>query len=162
MNRRYTTEEYKTIVKKLREKIPNVAITTDVIVGFPGETNDEFNKTYDFLRDIELSQMHVFKYSPRKGTPAATMENQIDPQIKQFRSDQLISLSKTNFNKFASKFIGSEMDVLFEQNIVDNKYEGLTPNYIRVVVESDKDIQGNILKVKITDVKDEYVEGILV
>ncbi len=162
MNRRYTTEEYKTIVKKLREKIPNVAITTDVIVGFPGETNDEFNKTYDFLRDIELSQMHVFKYSPRKGTPAATMENQIDPQIKQFRSDQLISLSKTNFNKFASKFIDSEMDVLFEQNIVDNKYEGLTPNYIRVVVESDKDIQGNILKVKITDVKDEYVEGILV
>ena len=162
MNRRYTTEEYKAIVKKLREKIPNVAITTDVIVGFPGETNDEFNKTYDFLRDIELSQMHVFKYSPRKGTPAATMENQIDPQIKQFRSDQLISLSKTNFNKFASTFIGSEMDVLFEQNIVDNKYEGLTPNYIRVVVESDKDIQGNILKVKITDVKDEYVEGILV
>ena len=162
MNRRYTTEEYKAIVKKLREKIPNVAITTDVIVGFPGETNDEFNKTYDFLRDIELSQMHVFKYSLRKGTPAATMENQIDPQIKQFRSDQLISLSKTNFNKFASTFIGSEMDVLFEQNIVDNKYEGLTPNYIRVVVESDKDIQGNILKVKITDVKDEYVEGILV
>lgn len=162
MNRRYTTQEYKAIVDKLREKIPNVAITTDVIVGFPGETNDEFNKTYDFLRDIELSQMHVFKYSPRKGTPAATMENQIDPQIKQFRSDQLISLSKNNFNKFASKFIGSEMDVLFEQNIVDNKYEGLTPNYIRVVVESDKDIQGDILKVKITDVKDEYVEGILV
>ena len=162
MNRRYTTKEYKDIVNKLREKIPNVAITTDVIVGFPGETNDEFNKTYDFLRDIELSQMHVFKYSPRKGTPAATMENQIDPQIKQFRSDQLISLSKNNFNKFASKFIGSEMDVLFEQNIVDNKYEGLTPNYIRVVVESDKDIQGDILKVKITDVKDEYVEGILV
>ena len=162
MNRRYTTQEYKAIVDKLREKIPNVAITTDVIVGFPGETNDEFNKTYDFLRDIELSQMHVFKYSPRKGTPAATMENQIDPQIKQFRSDQLISLSKNNFNKFASKFIGSEMDVLFEQNIVDNKYEGLTPNYIRVVVESDKDIQGDILKVKITDLKDEYVEGILV
>ncbi|WP_122641313.1 MULTISPECIES: tRNA (N(6)-L-threonylcarbamoyladenosine(37)-C(2))-methylthiotransferase MtaB [unclassified Romboutsia] len=162
MNRRYTTEEYKAIVNILREKIPNVAITTDVIVGFPGETNDEFNKTYDFLRDIELSQMHVFKYSPRKGTPASTMENQIDPQIKQFRSDQLIALSKTNFNKFAEKFIGSDMEVLFETNVVDNKYEGLTPNYIRVVVESNEDIHGKILKVKLTDIKDEYVEGILV
>ena len=162
MNRRYTTEEYKAIVDKLREKIPNVAITTDVIVGFPGETNDEFNKTYEFLRDIELSQMHVFKYSPRKGTPAATMENQVDPQMKQFRSDKLLNLSKENFNKFASRFIGEELEVLFETNIVDNKYEGLTPNYIRVVVDSEKDIEGQILKVKITDVKNEYVEGVLV
>ena len=162
MNRRYTTEEYKEIVDKLRKKIPNVAITTDVIVGFPGETNDEFNKTYDFLRDIELSQMHVFKYSPRKGTPAATMENQIDPQIKQFRSEQLINLSKSNFNKFADKFIGTEMDVLFETNVSENKYEGLTPNYIRVVVQSNDDIHGQILKVKLTEIKDEYVEGILV
>ena len=162
MNRRYTTAEYKEIVDRLRENIPNVAITTDVIVGFPGETNDEFNKTYEFLRDIELSQMHVFKYSPRKGTPAATMENQVDPQMKQFRSDKLLNLTKENFNKFASKFIGEEMDVLFETNIVDNKYEGLTPNYIRVVVDSEKDIEGQILKVKITDVKNEYVEGVLV
>ncbi|MGL5346474.1 MAG: tRNA (N(6)-L-threonylcarbamoyladenosine(37)-C(2))-methylthiotransferase MtaB [Peptostreptococcaceae bacterium] len=162
MNRRYTTSEYKAIVDRLRENIPNVAITTDVIVGFPGETNDEFSKTYDFLRDIELSQMHIFKYSPRKGTPAATMENQIDPQMKQLRSDKLLNLSKENFNKFASKFIGQELDVLFEQNIVDDKYEGLTPNYIRVVVPSENDIQGKILKVKITDVKNEYVEGILV
>ena len=162
MNRRYTTAEYKEIVDRLRENIPNVAITTDVIVGFPGETNDEFNKTYEFLRDIELSQMHVFKYSPRKGTPAATMENQVDPQMKQFRSDKLLNLSKENFNKFANRFIGEELEVLFETNIVDNKYEGLTPNYIRVVVDSDKDIEGQILKVKITDVKNEYVEGVLV
>ena len=162
MNRRYTTSEYKTIVDRLRENIPNVAITTDVIVGFPGETNNEFSKTYEFLRDIELSQMHIFKYSPRKGTPAATMENQIDPQMKQLRSDKLLNLSKENFNKFASKFIGQELEVLFEQNIVDDKYEGLTPNYIRVVVPSENDIQGKILKVKITDVKNEYVEGILV
>ena len=162
MNRRYTTKEYKEIVDRLRKNIPNVAITTDVIVGFPGETNDEFNKTYEFLKDIELSQMHIFKYSPRKGTPAATMGNQIDPQMKQFRSEKLLNLSKENFNKFANKFIGKELEVLFEQNIVDNKYEGLTPNYIRVVVDSNKDIQGQILKVKISDVKNEYVEGILV
>lgn len=162
MNRRYTTKEYKEIVNKLREKMPDVAITTDVIVGFPGETNDEFNKTYEFLSDIELSQMHIFKYSPRKGTPAATMENQIDPQMKQLRSDKLIALNKKNFSNFATKFIGEEFEVLFEQNIADNKYEGLTPNYIRVVVESNEDIHGQILKTKISDVKDEYVEGILV
>lgn len=162
MNRRYTTKEYKTIVDRLRENIPNVAITTDVIVGFPGETNDEFNKTYEFLKDIELSQMHIFKYSPRKGTPAATMENQIDPQMKQFRSEKLLSLDKENFNKFASKFIDKELDILFESNVVDGMYEGLTTNYIRVVVQSEKDIQGKILKVKITKVKEEYVEGILV
>ena len=162
MNRRYTTKEYKTIVDRLRENIPNVAITTDVIVGFPGETNEEFNKTYEFLKDIELSQMHIFKYSPRKGTPAATMENQIDPQMKQLRSEKLLSLDKENFNKFASKFIDKELDVLFESNVVDGMYEGLTTNYIRVVVPSEKDIQGEILKVKITKVKEEYVEGILV
>lgn len=161
MNRRYTTNEYKTIVNRLREHIPNVAITTDIIVGFPGETNAEFSETVKFLEEIELSQMHVFKYSPRKGTPAATMQNQIDPQIKQLRSDKLISLSKEKFNKFASKFIDEELEVLFEQNIKDNKYEGLTTNYIRVVVESDKDIQGKILKVKIKDIKDEYIEGAL-
>ena len=161
MNRRYTTEEYKAIVDRLRENIPNVAITTDVIVGFPGETNDEFNKTYEFLRDIELSQMHIFKYSPRKGTPASTMENQIDPQMKQLRSDKLLSLNKVNFNKFASKFIGKELEVLFEQSVVEGQYEGLTTNYIRVVVESNEDIQGKIRNVKITDVKNEYVEGIL-
>ncbi len=162
MNRRYSTVEYKEIVNRLRENIPNVAITTDVIVGFPGETNDEFNQTYEFLRDIELSQMHIFKYSPRKGTPAATMENQIDPQMKQMRSDKLLSLNKNNFNKFASRFLGQELEVLFEQSISNNKYEGLTPNYIRVIVESEKNIQGKILKVKITEVKDEYVEGIMV
>ena len=162
MNRRYTTKEYKEIVDKLRQKMPNVAITTDVIVGFPGETNNEFSQTYEFLRDIELSQMHVFKYSPRKGTPAADMENQIDPQMKQMRSDKLIALNKQNFTNFAKKFEGQEFNVLFEQNIGENKYEGLTPNYIRVIVESEEDIQGKILKTKINDVKDEYVEGILV
>ncbi|MBP3907128.1 MAG: tRNA (N(6)-L-threonylcarbamoyladenosine(37)-C(2))-methylthiotransferase MtaB [Peptostreptococcaceae bacterium] len=162
MNRRYTTKEYKDIVDKLRQKMPNVAITTDVIVGFPGETNNEFSQTYEFLRDIELSQMHVFKYSPRKGTPAADMENQIDPQMKQMRSDKLIALNKQNFTNFAKKFEGQEFNVLFEQNIGENKYEGLTPNYIRVIVESEEDIQGKILKTKINYVKDEYVEGILV
>lgn len=162
MNRRYTSGEYREIVERLREKMPDVAITTDVIVGFPGETNDEFAKTKKFLQDIGLAQTHIFKYSPRKGTPAATMENQIDPQMKHMRSEQLISLGKENFRKFAEKFVGSEMEVLFEEMNKDGNYEGLTTNYIRVEVPSEKDISGEILKVKITEVKNESVKGILV
>ena len=108
MKRRYTTEEYKAIVDRLRAAIPNVSITTDVIVGFPGETNEEFDKTYEFLKDIELTHMHVFKYSPRKGTPAATMENQVDPSTKHDRSEKLLQLNEENFNKFGQKMLDKE------------------------------------------------------
>ena len=162
MNRRYTTKEYKEIVYKLRNAIPNVAITTDVIVGFPGETKEEFEQTYNFLKDIELSQMHIFKYSPRKGTKAAEMDNQVSPEIKHERSEKLLQLNKENFGKFASKSVGKEFEVLFEQKVEENKYEGLTPNYLKTIVTSNEDISGKILKVKIKEVKDEYVEGILV
>ena len=149
MKRRYTTEEYKAIVDRLRAAIPNVSITTDVIVGFPGETNEEFDKTYEFLKDIELTHMHVFKYSPRKGTPAATMENQVDPSTKHDRSEKLLQLNEENFNKFGQKMLDKEFNVLFEQKVGDNKYEGLTENYVKVIVESDNDISEQILKVKI-------------
>ena len=162
MKRRYTTEEYKAIVDRLRADIPNVSITTDVIVGFPGETNEEFDKTYEFLKDIELTHMHVFKYSPRKGTPAATMENQVDPSTKHDRSEKLLQLNEENFNKFGQKMLDKEFNVLFEQKVGDNKYEGLTENYVKVIVESDNDISEQILKVKIKDVKNEFLEGILV
>ena len=162
MKRRYTTEEYKTIVDRLRAAISNVSITTDVIVGFPGETNEEFDKTYEFLKDIELTHMHVFKYSPRKGTPAATMENQVDPSTKHDRSEKLLQLNEENFNKFGQKMLDKEFNVLFEQKVGDNKYEGLTENYVKVIVESDNDISEQILKVKIKDVKNEFLEGILV
>ena len=162
MNRRYTTAEYKEIVDKLRKEIPNVAITTDVIVGFPGETEEEFEQTYNFLKEIELSQMHIFKYSPRKGTKAADMENQVSPQIKHERSEKLLQLNKENFEKFASKMIGKEFEVLFEQEVGENRYEGLTPNYLKTFVNFNEDICGKIRKFKISEVKDEYVEGILV
>ena len=162
MKRRYTTEEYKTIVDRLRANIQNVSITTDVIVGFPGETNEEFDKTYEFLKDIELTHMHIFKYSPRKGTPAATMENQVDPSTKHDRSEKLLKLNEENFEKFGQKMLNKEFNVLFEQKVGDNKYEGLTENYVKVIVESDKDLSEQILKVKITDVKNEFLEGILV
>ena len=162
MNRRYTTEQFKEIVRLLRNAYSDVNLTTDIIVGFPGETNEEFDKTYEFLKDIELTHMHVFKYSPRKGTPAATMENQVDPSTKHDRSEKLLQLNEENFNKFGQKMLDKEFNVLFEQKVGDNKFEGLTENYVKVIVESDKDLSEQILKVKIKDVKNEFLEGILV
>ena len=162
MNRKYTAETFEKEVNLLRKTFPDVALTTDVIVGFPGETEEEFDKTYKFLKDIELTHMHVFKYSPRKGTPAAVMENQVDPNTKHDRSEKLLELNKINFKKFGEKMLNKEFNVLFEQKVGHDKYEGLTENYVKVIVQSDKDITEQILKVKIIDVKNEFLEGILV
>lgn len=159
MNRRYTTNEYKHIVNVLRERIPNVALTTDVIVGFPGENNQDFLETLNFLKEIELSQMHIFKYSPRKGTPAATMEDQVDPNTKHLRSESLINLSEKNFKFFAEKFKDKKLSVLFEDCTKDQYWEGLSENYIRVLVKSEEDISGQIKNVAIKDVFDNYVIG---
>lgn len=161
MNRKYNTTQYRDIVKKIREKIGNVAITTDVIVGFPGETDEEFEKTYEFLKEIELSQMHVFKYSPRKGTPAASMKEQIDPKIKQIRSEKLMNLSNENNNEFMNEFSNSTVSVLFEAKLENGYYEGLTSNYIRVLSKSDENIEGKILNVNLINTKDGFIEGIL-
>lgn len=159
MNRRYSSSEYKKIVDTLRARIKDVSITTDVIVGFPGETNEEFQETLKFLKEIELMSMHVFKYSPRKGTPAAQMKEQIDPQTKQFRSDLLLSLSKKNFKLFSEKYIGTKIDVLIEEIDKDGLYEGLTSNYIRVKVKSDVDIRGTMQTVEINKIMEEYCLG---
>ncbi|MFA6308921.1 MAG: tRNA (N(6)-L-threonylcarbamoyladenosine(37)-C(2))-methylthiotransferase MtaB [Clostridia bacterium] len=135
MNRKYTTEFYKKIVWLLREKIPDVSVTTDVMVGFPGETDDEFEKTFEFLSEIELTKMHVFKYSARKGTPAAEFDNQIAPLIKEKRSRKLLELSNSCSLKFNKKFTGRNLPVLFEQVSAANLslIDGLTPNHIKAV-----------------------------
>ena len=137
MNRRYDANEYKNAVELLRKTMPDVSITTDVIVGFPGETDDEFKETFDFLENIKLTKTHVFKFSPRKGTRAEKMDGQLDGNIKDKRSKILIELNKKNENHFNEKFIGKEMDVLFEGRIKGNFYEGYTSNYIKVQVPYD-------------------------
>ena len=103
MNRRYTTEEFKEVTKRIRTKFPNAALTTDIIVGFPGETEEEFNMTYEFLKEIAFYKMHVFKYSQRKGTKAAVMPNQIDGKVKEERSKKLIELSNENEYNYNKK-----------------------------------------------------------
>lgn len=159
MNRRYTAEEYAASVELLRETMPDVSITTDVIVGFPGETEEEFNETYKFLEKIKLTKTHVFKYSPRKGTKAADMGDQIDGNIKEKRSKLLIELSNKNEKEFIEKFIGKEMDVLIENEVKgkDGVYEGYTRNYIKVQVPCIcADVTGKIVDIEIEKAENEY------
>ncbi|MDY6230770.1 tRNA (N(6)-L-threonylcarbamoyladenosine(37)-C(2))-methylthiotransferase MtaB [Peptostreptococcus porci] len=162
MNRRYSAEEYKRIVEILRDRIPDVSITTDVIVGFPGESNEEFLETLGFLKELKLMHTHIFKYSPRKGTPASIMENQIDSQTKNFRSGVLLNLCTKNFRNFVEKFKDRELRILVEELGNDGYYEGLTDNYIRIKVRSEHDIRGEFVDVRISDIMDDYCIGELI
>lgn len=162
MNRRYSAEEYKRIVEILRDRIPDVSITTDVIVGFPGESNEEFLETLGFLKELKLMHTHIFKYSPRKGTPASIMENQIDSQTKNFRSGVLLNLCTKNFRSFVEKFKDRELRILVEELDNDGYYEGLTDNYIRIKVRSEHDIRGEFVDVRISDIMDDYCIGELI
>lgn len=137
MNRHYTAVEYKEKVDMLRRYFYEPAVTTDVIVGFPGETEDEFQRTRGFLRDIRLADMHVFKYSPRTGTPAAVMGEQISPELKSLRSDLLISDAEEYRREYGERFIGQTEQVLFEETTVENGETylyGHTGRYVKVVV----------------------------
>ena len=148
MNRKYTIEEFEKGVKLLRNKFPNVALTTDIIVGFPGETDEEFDITYKFLSGIKFNKMHVFKYSQRKGTVAAKMKDQIDPKMKEERSSRLIELSNKNEIEFLDKYIGKTLEVLFETKVQDEYTEGHTTNYICVKAKG-AGLENTIQNVKI-------------
>jgi threonylcarbamoyladenosine tRNA methylthiotransferase MtaB len=162
MNRKYTAKDYKDIVNILRNSFADVSITTDVIVGFPGESEEEFKETYEFLKDIKLTKTHVFKYSPRKGTRAATMEKQVDGNIKEERSKLLIDLNEHNEGKFTEGLIGTEQKVLFEQAVqsMEGYYEGYTENYVKVVAKFDcESVIGKIMPTKLLESKNDYAVG---
>ncbi len=163
MNRRYSSKKYEEIVNLLRDKIKDVSITTDVIVGFPGETDEEFNETYEFLKKIKLTKTHIFKYSQRTGTKAYSMENQVDGTAKDKRSKILMELNKVNEENFIKSYIGKTLDVLFEEKYSkeENYYVGYTKNYIRVIAKADCDISSKILNVKIENAQGEIAKGIL-
>ena len=155
MNRRYTTEEFERGVQLLRRAFENATLTTDIIVGFPGETEEEFNTTYKFLEKIKFYKMHVFKYSQRKGTRAAVMPNQVDGSLKEERSRKLIALSNKNEEEYNRSYIGKSVEVLFEDAHVEagrTYRKGHTTNYIVVKVETEEDWENEIKKVKIAGV----------
>ena len=144
MNRRYTTKEFEEKVNLIRSAFPLASITTDIIVGFPGETDAEFETTYEFLKKIQLNKMHVFPYSKREGTVAAKMSNQIRKDIKKKRAEMLINLSDKHEHEFAKKFIGKEVEILLEEREREEFREGYTKEYVNVCVVDGQ--RGEIVK----------------
>ena len=148
MNRKYTAQSFRKEVELLRKTFPNVVLTTDVIVGFPGETEQEFNETYEYLKNIRFTKLHVFRYSPRKGTVAARMKDQVDSKIKEERSHKLIELSDKCEKEVLDKYIGKKVKVLFEKQ--EGEYiKGHTTNYLVVKIKDSK-LENQILDVNIT------------
>ena len=158
MNRKYTVEQIENSVNLLREKYDDVALTADIIVGFPGETEKEFEKTYKFLEKIKLTKMHIFKYSPREGTRAAVMPDQIDGNIKEQRSQKLIELSNKNEEEFLKAQIGKKLDVLFEEQEGDY-WKGHTSNYL-VVKKEGENLENILQEVKIIDTHELFLIGV--
>ena len=146
MNRKYTTDQFRDVVRRLRNLYDDVILTTDIIVGFPNETDEDFEKTYEFLKEIKFYKMHVFKYSPRKGTVAAKMKNQIPAEIKDARSKRLLQLSNENECDYLNEYIGKKVRVLMEEK--DGDYiKGHTGNYIVVKTVGDESDLENFVDV---------------
>lgn len=161
MNRSYSTKEYKATVDLIRKSFIDSSITTDIIVGFPGESDAEFNKTYEFLREIKLSKLHIFKFSPRRGTKAALLGDQISPIIKENRSKELLKLDEDLESEFINKYIGRVMKVLFE-NKTGDKFNGYTTNYLRVELRTSMNVAGRLLDVKLTEACNDHAKGVLI
>lgn len=152
MNRRYTSSEYAEKCELLRKYFPNPALTTDVIVGFPGETEEEFKESYDFVDSIDFYETHIFKYSRREGTKAAVMPDQVDEQIKAKRSAQLIELGEKKRAAYEQSFQGKEVEVLVEENLELNGKEvqiGHTKEYMKIALETNENLKNSIVKVQI-------------
>ncbi|PZD93953.1 tRNA (N(6)-L-threonylcarbamoyladenosine(37)-C(2))-methylthiotransferase MtaB [Paenibacillus sambharensis] len=155
MRRKYTTEEFARKIELLHEAMPGVAITTDVIVGFPGETDEMFEAGYDFMKRMKFAEMHVFPYSKRTGTPAARMEDQVDEEVKNERVHRLIDLSESMQLAYAQPFVGQTLDVIPERDYKGAPGTGFvmgySGNYIQVVFEGDESLVGQLCRVRITE-----------
>ena len=158
MNRKYTTTQFKEIVERLREYYDDVNLTTDIIVGFPGETEEEFLNTYNFLKEIKFYKMHIFPYSPRKGTVAAKMKDQIDSNIKEIRSKKLINLSNQNQEEYNKVVLGKNVEVLFEEK-EGEYYKGHTQNYIVVKYKTNEELENKIKNVLIKEYNTDFVKA---
>ena len=158
MNRNYTPDEYRETVKRIRKYYPDAGITTDVIVGFPGESDEDFKESYEFVKEMAFSDLHVFPYSRRKNTPAAKRKDQIHGDVKKERAREMIELGREMHRKFIEKLAGESYPVLFEEE-KDDLYFGYTPNYLRVAVNSDKNLQNHLEYVTIEGEDDGQLMG---
>jgi threonylcarbamoyladenosine tRNA methylthiotransferase MtaB len=158
MNRRYTTAGYTRAVALIRKKVPDVAVTTDVIAGFPGETDAEFEETMNFCRGMRFARIHVFPYSPRPGTAAAAMSGQVSAAVKKERTRKMLQLAKESMRGFTEQYIGKTLEVLFER-ASGGLFTGLTGNYIKVYVRSRGDNTNEILPVRLTGLYRDGMRG---
>lgn len=167
MGRRYTPADFAELVARIRSAIPEIAITTDMIVGFPGESEAEFRESYDFARAMGFARIHVFKFSPRRGTRAAAMPEQVPEQAKQERSHALLALSAESGRAFRAQFIGKVMEVLWEEPVKVNRekgtkvWDGLTDNYIRVEAEGKEDLANCLRPVRLVALTPQGMAGVL-
>ena len=151
MRRKYNKEQFKSTIDKIKKAVPGIALACDVIVGFPGETEEEFVECMEFIKDCGFHYLHVFPYSIRPGTPASRMENQVDPRIKKERVKRLIELGEQLKDEYENQFVNKELNVIVETyNPKTKMYHGYSDNYIEVKVTSDEDILGKYIKVKYT------------
>ena len=159
MRRRYNPEQFRRAVARVRATIPDCAITTDVIVGFPGETEAEFAETLAFCREVGFSKIHAFPYSERAGTEAVGMAGQVAPAVKKARMAHLLGLSDELSRAFHARFVGQTRPVLYEHRQPDGRWSGLTDNYIRVLTASDDDLHNRILPTRLTHATASHMEG---
>ena len=161
MRRRYTRAEFSRLVEKLRSSFPDVGITTDVMVGFPGETDTDFEDSFQFVEEIGFNQLHVFRYSPRRGTPAADYPDHVPPHVSTERSQAMIALGKQLGEKFRQRLIGKTMNVLVENSREgrDGHLAGFTENYLRVLMDAPDSVVNRILPVKLTGLEGEFIRA---
>jgi len=159
MKRHYSTSDYQEAVSLIRPVVPEAAITTDIIVGFPGETDAEFQESYDFCRQMEFARIHVFPYSPRQETQAARMPQPVKDNIKKQRSQKMLTLAEDSAQNFSQRFIGKTMPVLWEKQ-TDGIWSGHTDNYIKVYTESSKDLTNKLTPVKLVEIRGDGVWGL--
>ncbi len=162
MHRPYNTKRFTELVEQIRAQVPDVAITTDVIVGFPGETEADFQTTLEFAKQCDFAKMHIFPYSKRKGTPAAEMPEQVDEAVKSERAARLAKVDDELHQKTLSSMVGKVEEVLFEQPVDATHMEGLCGPYLRVVVSGTKEMANEIAKVKIIGIKEDFLIGELI
>ncbi len=162
MNRKYDREKYFEAVKLLKNNFKNVCLTTDVIVGFPGENENDFLDTFDFVNKIKFAKVHVFPFSERKNTCAINFKNKVSSEIKKTRVKKLIELSENLEHEYIKSFLGKELNVLIEKKINNSreeKYFGYSDNYLKIFVENKGDLVNKIIKVKLTDINKNYGFG---
>ena len=159
MNRKYDTGKYRQAAATLRKYLPKVALTTDIIVGFPGETEEDFRESYAFAEEIGFAKIHVFPYSPKRGTPAAARKDQLLNAVKAERSHTLIQLSDKMAAEFLADAVGTDAEVLYERAVGDGIYEGHTTNYMKVHGRSEVDLTNRICKTHITRAEGEMLFG---